>query len=69
MSDHEDKYSISNEMPIGFGLSLAADEKAMSAFANMSDVQKQAAIDQSRQQHSKQDMEAYVHEIGEISRM
>lgn len=58
------EHSISNDMPIGFGLSLAADEKAMEAFAGMSNEEKQVVINQSREQNTKQDMQSFVHRIG-----
>ena len=33
------------DLPIGFGLSLAANEKSMAAFAEMNDEQKQTVVD------------------------
>lgn len=53
------------DMPIGFGLSLAADARAMEAFANMSDAEKGAAVEKSRQQHTRADMEQFVRSLGE----
>ena len=52
-------------MPIGFGLSLAANAKSMEAFANMTDAEKQAVVEKSRQMHSRTDMERYVSSLGE----
>ena len=48
------------EMPIGFGLSLAANAKSMEAFANMTDAEKQATVEKSRQMHTRTDMEQFV---------
>lgn len=63
----EDKWNIGvgGDMPIGFGLSLAANEKSMKAFANMSDSEKEATVDKSRQMRSKAEMERFVSSLGE----
>lgn len=63
----DNKWNIgeSGEMPIGFGLSLAANSKSMEAFANMSDAEKQATVEKSRQMHTRSDMEQFVNSIGE----
>lgn len=63
----ENKWNIGQggDMPIGFGLSLAANAKSMEAFSNMSDAQKQATVEQSRQMHTREDMERFVSELGE----
>lgn len=53
------------DMPIGFGLSLAANAKSMEAFANMSDEQKEETVEKSRQMHTRQDMERFVNSLGE----
>ena len=52
-------------MPIGFGLSLAANAKAMETFAKMSDAEKTTVVDKSRQMKSREDMENYVNSLGE----
>ena len=58
----DNKWNIGQggEMPIGFGLSLAANAKSMEAFSNMSDAQKREAVEKSRQMHTRVDMESYV---------
>lgn len=63
----EKKWSIGagGDMPIGFGLSLAANEKSMEAFAGMSDAEKEATVEQSRQMHTRADMERFVNSLGE----
>ena len=53
------------DMPIGFGLSLAANEKSMQAFARMSDAQKEAAVEQSRRMQTREDMERFVDSLKE----
>ena len=55
---------LREDMPIGFGLSLAADTKAMSCFAKMSDDEKRAVIEASRNQHTREDMERFVTKLG-----
>lgn len=47
------------------GLSLAANTKSMEAFARMSDSEKKAAVEKSRQMHTKADMEKFVNSLGE----
>ena len=63
----DSKWSIGKEgaMPVGFGLSLAANEKAMKAFAAMSESQKEAIVEQSRQMHTKKDMQQFVSRLGQ----
>ncbi len=63
----DNKWNIGQggDMPIGFGLSLAANTKAMEAFSNMSDSMKTAAVEGSRNMKSREEMEAYVNRIGE----
>lgn len=51
-------------LPIGFGLSLAANAKAMEAFANMSEAEEEKTVEKSRQMHTKQDMERFVDSLG-----
>lgn len=64
--DMENKWNIGEggDMPIGFGLSLAANAKSMEAFANMTDAEKSAAVEKSRQMHTRQDMENFVNSLG-----
>ena len=63
----EDKWNIGEggHMPIGFGLSLAANAKSMEAYANMSDAEKERTVEKSRQMHTRQDMERFVNSLGE----
>ncbi len=63
----ESKWNIGEggELPIGFGLALAANAKSMEAFAKMSENEKSATVERSRQMHSKADMERFVNSLGE----
>lgn len=63
----EDKWNIGEggDMPIGFGLSLAANQKSMEAFAKMTEEEKVATIERSRQMHTRMDMERFVNALGE----
>ena len=62
----ESKWNIGmgGDMPIGFGLSLAMNNKSMEAFAKMSDEQKRETVEKSRQMHTKADMEQFVNSLG-----
>lgn len=63
----DEKWNIGEggEMPIGFGLSLAANAKSMEVFANMSDDEKTETVEKSRQMHTRSDMENFVNSLGE----
>ena len=65
--DSEGKWNIGlgGNMPIGFGLSLAAKEKSKEAFAKMSDAEKEATVEKSRQMHTRADMKKFVNSLGE----
>lgn len=67
LSGQNNRWNIGagGDLPIGFGLSLAANEKSMAAFAEMNDEQKQAAVDKSRTMHTRADMENFVNSLGE----
>lgn len=66
----ENKWNIGQggNLPIGFGLSLAANTKSMQAFANMNDTEKQKVVEESRQMQTREDMENFVNRIGESYR-
>ena len=63
----DNKWNIGQggDMPIGFGLSLAANTKAMEAFSNRRDARKTAAVEKSRTMKSREEMESYVNSLGE----
>jgi len=62
--EKENGTGIKDDMPIGFGLSLAANTKAMNCFAGMSDEEKRAVIEASRNQHTREDMERFITDLG-----
>lgn len=53
------------DVPIGFALGLAMNEKAMERFAGMPQQKKMSIIEQSRQIESKREMERLVSRLGE----
>ena len=63
----EDKHSISTDMPIGFGLSLAANAAAMKVFSGMTDEEKRQVIEASRNQTTKEEMIRFVADIEHLS--
>ncbi len=60
MTDNRWNIGEGGDMPIGFGLSLAANSKSMQVFARMTDEQKTAVVEQSRTIQSKEEMERFV---------
>lgn len=48
------------EIPIGFSMALAKDTNAMNAFSSMTKEQRAEVVAQSRNMHSKEDMEHFV---------
>lgn len=64
---NENQWNIGQggNMPIGFGLSLAANAKSMEAFSKMSDAQKTAAVEKSRTMQTRAEMERFVNSLGE----
>lgn len=63
MTENKWKIGEGGEMPIGFGLSLAANEKSMEAFANMTEEQKERTVEQSRHMKSREAMEQFVNSL------
>ncbi len=51
------------DMPIGLGMALAQNPKAMKKFAMLSDAEQQKIIEGTHAIHSKQDMHRYVNNI------
>ncbi|MDD2958796.1 MAG: hypothetical protein PHE06_10940 [Lachnospiraceae bacterium] len=66
MMEEMNKWSVGEggELPIGFGLNLAANEKAMEAFSGMSETEKETVVEESRKQKTKEEMEQFVNRIG-----
>lgn len=63
----EDKWNIGQggNLPIGFGLSLAANAKSMETFAAMNDMEKEAVVKKSRQMNTREEMEQFVEHLGD----
>ena len=53
------------QLPIGFGLSLAMNQSAMDRFAKMTEAEKEQAIARSRQVKSKREMDRIVNSLAE----
>ena len=51
-------------LPIGFGLSLAANAKSMETFAAMDDKEKEAVVEKSSQMNTREEMEQFVERLG-----
>ena len=47
-------------LPLGFGLALAQNTKALMCFTALTDQEKKNVIDGTKQIHSKQEMQDYV---------
>ena len=52
-------------LPVGFAMSLAMNEKAMSAYAGLNQKDRKKLINQSRKIKSKEEMQKFVEKISE----
>ena len=52
-----------NEMPLGFGMALAQNEKALSAFGSMPEARQHELAAKATQARSKQEMQNLVNSI------
>lgn len=57
---------IEQELPVGFGFSLAMNESAMNRFASMSDSEKKQVLEAARQAQTKDQMEQIVRDIAQL---
>ncbi|WP_434309771.1 hypothetical protein [Hominifimenecus sp. rT4P-3] len=57
---------IEQELPVGFGFSLAMNESAMNRFASMSDAEKKQVLEAARQAQTKDQMEQIVRDIAQL---
>ena len=55
------------DVPMGLGMALAKDLEAMSYFSSLSPAQQQAIIDRTHSIQSKQEMQQFVHSLGNHS--
>ena len=53
------------ELPLGFGMALAMNEKALNSYAKLTEAEKEEVIKQSRGARSKAEMEHIVNSIAE----
>lgn len=53
------------EIPMGFGMALAQNARALEAFSRLSDLQQQQIIDGTHEIESKQQMKAYVQQLAD----
>lgn len=53
------------ELPIGFGLSLAMNEVAMEKFSGMNEQKKTTVVNRSKEMSSRREMERLVGEVAE----
>ncbi|HKM33906.1 MAG TPA: hypothetical protein VJY54_04090 [Lachnospiraceae bacterium] len=54
-----------NEIPLGLGLGLSMNEKAMSEFAGMNESEKEQVIDKAKNVQSKQEMQHLIQNIAD----
>lgn len=59
--------SLHGSMPMGLGMALMRNEKALTKFAALSDAERQRLIDGAHQINSKQQMHAYVEHFAQES--
>ncbi len=57
----------SDEVPLGFGMALAQNEKALAAFGRMDERQKQRVLYDARHVRSREEMQNVVDRIGDLS--
>lgn len=53
------------QLPIGLGLALAMNQRAMDRYSNMTEAEKEQAIARSRQVKSKREMDRIVNSLAE----
>lgn len=56
-----------DELPLGFGMALAQNEKALENFAQLDERQKQRFLFEARHVRNKNEMQSIVNRIGEWS--
>lgn len=54
-----------NEIPLGLGLGLSMNEKAMAEFADMNQSEKELIIDKARNVQSKQEMQNLIQNLAD----
>ena len=56
-----------DEVPLGFGMALAQNAKALEAFGRMDERQKQRVLYDARHVRSREEMQSVVDRIGDLS--
>jgi hypothetical protein len=54
-----------NNLPMGFGMALSQNTKAMEVFSGMTEQQQQEIIEHTHQVNSKEEMQAYVQSLSD----
>ena len=54
-----------SDLPLGFGMALAQNTKAMEYFAKLPDQKKQEILAHTHQIHSKDEMHSFVQSLGD----
>lgn len=54
------------DLPLGFGLALAQNTKALDSFSKMTEQQKKDVINKTHSIHSKQEMQAFVDSLNKM---
>ena len=54
---------MKGDLPLGFGMALAQNEKAMERFGRLSDPERDALLEEAHQVRSKRDMQALVERL------
>lgn len=57
--------SDSFSLPMGLGMALAQDARALEYFTGLNPEEKEKVIDQTHQIQSKEQMRAFVHQLGQ----
>ena len=52
------------EVRVGFGLALAMNPRALSAYSALSDAQRQSVLDRAHHARSRDEMQQIINEIG-----
>lgn len=52
------------EVPVGFGMALAMNPRALSAYSALSDAQRQSVLDRAHHARSRDEMQQIINEIG-----
>lgn len=57
---------MKEEMPIGLGFALAANENAMNSFARLTEEERKQVMEAARMVQTKSEMRSFVEQIGKL---